>query len=64
MEGLDLDNILDEAEIGLFNDTGKQEDTPPANEPSDEGTEESKNNEETSTAEVDPNSLFGEGGGR
>lgn len=61
MEGLNLDNILDEAEIGLFNDTGKQEDTPPANEPSDEGTKESKNNEEINTAEVDPNSLFGEG---
>lgn len=61
MEGLDLDNILDETEIGLFNDTGKQEDTPPANEPSDEGTKESKNNEEINTAEVDPNSLFDEG---
>lgn len=61
MEGLDLDNILDEAEIGLFNDTGKQEDTPPANKPLFEGNEESENNEETNTAEVDPNSLFGEG---
>lgn len=61
MEGLDLDNILDETEIGLFNDTGKQEDTPPANEPSDEGTKESKNNEEINTAEVDPDSLFDEG---
>lgn len=61
MEGLDLDNILDEAEIGLFNDTGKQEDTPPANKPLFEGDEESENNEETNTAEVDPNSLFGEG---
>ena len=61
MEGLDLDNILDEAEISLFNDTGKQEDTPPANKPLLEGNEESENNEETNTAEVNPNSLFGEG---
>lgn len=59
--GLNLDNILDEDEIGLFNDTGTQESTSPENELSDETTEEGKNNKEANTAEIDPESLFDDG---
>ena len=61
MEGLDLDNILDETEMSLFSDTDTQENTPPVNESSEEDNEESSNQEQVNTAEVDPNSLFGEG---
>lgn len=50
MEGLNLDNILDEQDFGLFTDS--EEITPQDN------NEEENNEKEDKTTEVDPNDLF------
>lgn len=42
MEGLDLDNILDEDAMSLFNDDGTQEDTTPEDTPDNTGDNEQK----------------------
>lgn len=57
MEGLDLNNILDDEDIGLFNDVDDQESTPPKSSKDDEGADEKDNNEAT---EFDPNGMFGD----
>lgn len=51
MEGLDLDNILDEEEISLFGQDVKQDDTSP-----DKESIEKDDNDDTT--EIDPDSIF------
>lgn len=53
MEGLDLDNILDEDALSLFNNIGETE-------TSDEETSEEEVKEKDNTAEIDPEGMFGE----
>ena len=58
MEGLDFGNILDDDQMSLFDE--QEEETPPATEDKtdpDEGGEGKKN---TTTAEVDPDNMFGD----
>ena len=59
MEGLEIENILDEESMNLFNDDGTQETTSPENTPP-VTKEESKveKTDEDNTAEIDPESLF------
>lgn len=59
MEGLEIENILDEESMNLFNDDGTQETTSPENTPpaTEEETKVEKTDEDN-TAEVDPESLF------
>lgn len=57
MEGLNLDNILDEDALSLFNNIEETE-TPEEETTEGEETKESKNEK---TTEIDPNSLFGSG---
>lgn len=52
MEGLDLDNILDEDALSLFNNVEETE-TP------EEETTEEENNETKETTEIDPEGMFG-----
>lgn len=52
MEGLDLDNILDEDALSLFNSVEETE-TP------EEETTEEENNETKETTEIDPEGMFG-----
>lgn len=60
MEGLDIENILDEESMSLFNDDGNQEETPlETTQPKEESVEEN-NKENDNTAEVDPEELFGD----
>ena len=54
MAGLDLDYILDDDQIGLFNDIPDDE----GKDTTDKGGEEEKNSEEVT--EIDTNNLFGE----
>lgn len=54
MEGLNLDNILDEQDFNLFNDS-EEETTPQSNE---QQPEEETKEKETKTTEVDPDNLF------
>lgn len=58
MEGLDLDNILDEDAMSLFNDDGTQEDTTPEDTPDNTGDNEQK--EKKNTTEDSPEGMFGE----
>lgn len=58
MEGLDLDNILDEDAMSLFNDDGTQEDTTPEDTPDNTGDDEQK--EKKNTTEDSPEGMFGE----
>lgn len=58
MEGLDLDNILDEDAMSLFNDDGTQEDTTPEDTPDNTGDKEQK--EKKNTTEDSPEGMFGE----
>lgn len=58
MEGLDLDNILDEDAMSLFNDDGTQGDTTPDETPDDTGDGEKK--EKKNTTEDSPEGMFGE----
>ena len=58
MEGLDLDNILDEDAMSLFNDDGIQEDTTPEETPDESGNSEKQ--EKTSTEDESPEGLFGD----
>ena len=69
MEGIDLDSILDEDEINLFNDVDDDKDPDPDvnkgdNNP-DKNDDDNGNGDEGSkekdTTEVDPNTLFGDG---
>lgn len=52
MEGLDLDNILDEDALSLFNNVGETE-------TSDNETTEEENKETKETTEIDPEGMFG-----
>lgn len=59
MEGLNLDNILDEDAMGLFNDDETQEDTIPENDkPGEPGNSDTKNKEDT-TEDVSDEDMFG-----
>ena len=58
MEGLDLDNILDEDAMSLFNDDGTQEDTTPEDTSDNTGDNEQK--EKKNTTEDSPEGMFGE----
>lgn len=58
MEGLDLDNILDEDAMSLFNDDGTQEDTTSEDTPDNTGDNEQK--EKKNTTEDSPEGMFGE----
>lgn len=58
MEGLDLDNILDEDAMSLFNDDGTQEDTTPEDTPDNTGDDEQK--EKKNTTEDSSEGMFGE----
>ena len=58
MEGLDLDNILDEDAMSLFNDDGTQGDATPDETPDDTGDGEKK--EKKNTTEDSPEGMFGE----
>ena len=65
MEGIDLDSILDEDEINLFNDVDDNKDPEPDankedNNDKDNGNDD-KGSKEKDTTEVDPNTLFGDG---
>lgn len=58
MEGLDIENILDEESMSLFNDDGNQEEAPlETTQPKEESVEEN-NKGNDNTAEVDPEELF------
>lgn len=67
MEGIDLDSILDEDEINLFNDTGDDKDPDPdvnkedSNPNKNDDDNGDKGDKEKDTTEVDPNTLFGDG---
>lgn len=57
MEGLDLDNILDDEDMGLFTEQESQEDdSQPEEKEGEDGNKDSKD-----TVEIDPNNLFGDG---
>jgi len=58
MEGLDLDNILDEDAMSLFNDDGTQEDTTPEDTPDNTGDGEQR--DKKNTTEDSPEGMFGE----
>lgn len=63
MEGIDLDNILDEDGIDLFNDVEKEETPPNPQEKEGEETPEDKGGEggeHKETTEVDTDNLFGD----
>lgn len=57
MEGLNLDNILDDDSIALFGEDENEE----TQEEETEDTPEENENEQDNTAEVDPDNLFGDG---
>lgn len=59
MEGLEIENILDEESMNLFNDDGTQETTSPENTPPVTKEEPKvEKTDEDNTAEIDPESLF------
>lgn len=61
MEGIDLDNILDEEGIDLFNDVGEQRETPepPENKEGKETKDDGDGIEHKETTEVNTDNLFG-----
>lgn len=64
MEGIDLDSILDEDEINLFNDIDDNKDPDPDANKEDNNDKDIGNGDEgdkeKDTTEVDPNTLFGD----
>lgn len=69
MEGIDLDSILDEDEINLFNDVDDDKNPDPSANKEDNNPDKNdvdngngyEGSKEKDTTEVDPNTLFGDG---